>query len=205
MNDVTALLAAYRDVLFEHRYIILLAVTVFEGTWTVLLAGVLSATGFFVLPFALISCIIGETIGGMMWYAIGYFFGGRSIDWMVRNSPTKKALLASVRKHTERATGLIVFLVKVTYSITTPTLILVGMLKYDIRKYTIINFIGSVFWATMLIGLGYFLGDRAREYVPVLKTVGHAVVTGTLIVLAGLAVHRFGRIFLKRVERQVNP
>jgi membrane protein DedA with SNARE-associated domain len=197
MND-SALLTSLGTVLLEHRYLILFAVAIFDGTWSVLAAGVLAATGFFDVRPAVAILIVSETIGGYLWYAIGRFGGARSLDWLLRKRPSAAAVLERVRARTERATGIVLFIVKVTYSVTVPVLILIGTLRYDLRKFSAINIAGSVIWASMVFGLGYLAGDRARAFVPVLKDVGHAVLLVLGAAAAVWTIHRVGSSYLRR-------
>ena len=45
---------------------------------------------------------------------------------------------------------------------TIATLIMAGSLKYDIKKFSLYNFVGSVGWVCMVLFTGYFFGQSYK-------------------------------------------
>jgi membrane protein DedA with SNARE-associated domain len=161
IDSFTALFATHQEAILQYRYAILLLVALFEGTGTMIATGAMIATGFFNPFYALVACTIAEIIDGFIWYTVGYYFGATPIEYFIRNSPARQAFMAAIRRHSDKSAGLVVLLVKMTYSVTNATLILIGSLKYDLKRFAVFNIIGSIGWATMLLSLGYVFGQAA--------------------------------------------
>ncbi len=201
MDSVIALFNTHQDIILQYRYLILMCVLVLEGTATMLATGALIATGFFDVVPALFVCIFAEIVDGFIWYSVGYIFGSKPIDWFIRNSPGRQAFMAAIRKHADRSAGLVVLLVKMTYSITNATLVLVGSLKYDVRRFAVVNVIGSIGWAALLLSLGYSFGHTALAYLPGLRLIGLTVFFVIVSVIALLLLKHFGDVLIRRVRR----
>lgn len=203
VDSFTALFATHQEVILAYRYPILLVVALIEGTGTMIATGALVAAGVFEWPYALLTCTIAEILDGFVWYSVGYFFGARPIEYFVRKSPARQAFMAAIQHHAERAAGAVILAVKMTYSVTNPTLILIGSLKYPVKRYAVYNIIGSVGWATMLISLGYFFGHAAAHYLRAFRWVG---LTVFIVVCSGIALiilKESGNRVLARVKRTV--
>ncbi len=201
-QPVVDLVVQHQETLLHYKYAILLGVAFFEGTVTMITAGVLIASGVFWWPIALLVCTIAEIVDGFVWYSVGYFFGSKPIDYFIRNSPARQAFMAAVRKHSDRYAGLVVLAVKLTYSVTNPTLILVGSLKYNFKKYTVFNLIGSLGWAAILLSLGYTFGRAAFDHLRQFREAGFAVFLVLCSALALLALREIGVLYIKRIRRE---
>ena len=202
-NSLSTLFASHQAVILEYRYAILLVIALFEGTGTIITAGALTAAGIFEWPYVLAVCTLAEIFDGYLWYSVGYFFGAKPIEYFTRNSPARQAFMAAVRKHSDRSAGLVVLAVKLTYSITNPTLILIGSLKYDIKRYSFYNLIGSIGWAAILLSLGYTFGRTAFNYLREFRTAGIIVFIIICSVVALLALREFSDVLIKRVRKEV--
>jgi len=186
----------------EHRYLILLAVTSLEGTWSILAAGTLTAAGFFAVWPALLVCILGEVLGGFLWYGVGRLVGVNVIERFMHGSVVRRALLDRIRQHSERTAWLIVILVKLTYSATVPTLILIGSLRYNLKRYALANAIGSIGWVAMLFWLSFGVGKPVVQYLSSLRAVG--LIVGGLV-FGGLALWGLsiaGAKVLRRIQEE---
>lgn len=202
-SPLVTLFTAHQATILQYRYIILFAVALIEGTGTMITAGVLIAMGIFEAPLALLVCTMAEIIDGFLWYTVGYFFGATPIEYFVRNSPARQAFMAAIRRHSDRYAGLVVLAVKLTYSVTNPTLILIGSLKYDIKRYTIFNIIGSVGWAAILLSLGYAFGKTAFIYLREFRVIGITVFVTMCSIIALIVLKESGNFFIKKVKKEV--
>ncbi len=200
IDSFTALFATHQAVILQYRYALLMLVVVFEGTATMIATGTLIATGFFNPAYALAVCVLAEILDGFIWYTVGYYFGATPIEYFIRNSPGRQAFMAAIRRHSDRSAGLVVLLVKMTYSVTNATLILIGSLKYNLKRFTFFNVIGSVGWATMLLSLGYVFGQAALAYLPAFRVVGVTVFFVICGVVTLIALKYFGDTLIRRVR-----
>ncbi len=202
IDSFTALFSTHQEVIFQYRYAILLLVSIFEGTATMIAAGAMIATGFFNPLYALAVCTVAEIINGFIWYTVGYYFGAIPIAFLVRNSPGRQAFMAAIRHHSDRSAGLVVLLVKMTYSVTSATLILIGSLKYNLKRFAFFNILGSIGWTMMLLSLGYAFGQAALAYLPTFRLIGVTIFFILCSVGVLFVLRYFGDTLMRRVRRE---
>lgn len=200
IDSFTALFISHQEMLLHYRYAILLLVVIFEGTATMVATGAMIAAGIFNPLYAFLVCSLAEFIDGFVWYTVGYYFGATPIEYFIRNSPGRQALMATIRRHSDRSAGLVILVVKMTYSVTNATLILIGSLKYNFKRFAFYNAVGSFGWAAMLLGLGYVFGQAALSYLPALRTFGVTVFFILCAVIALFVLKHFGDMLIRRVR-----
>lgn len=171
-------------ILLSHKYLFLFLGSAIEGMNTMVLGGFLVSTGFISLLPTLLIFIIGETINGYIWYFVGYFAGSKPIDKWGRSKPRSEKIINTVQNYFERYSGKAILLTKFTFSLTIATEIMAGSLKYDFKKFSWYNFVGSTGWVCMVLFTGYFFGQSYKLLLKYLKDVGYALVfLGGAIVL----------------------
>ncbi len=162
MQEVLDFLQNNFPILLTHKYIFLFMGSAIEGMNTMVLGGFLVSTGFVALVPTLLIFILGETINGYIWYCVGYFAGSKPIDKWARSKPRSEKVINTVQRYFEKYSGRAILITKFTYSMTIATLIMAGSLKYDIKKFSLYNFIGSVGWVCMVLFTGYFFGQSYK-------------------------------------------
>lgn len=162
MEQFLSFLQINFPVLFSHKYLFLFLGSAIEGANTMILGGFLASTGFVSLLALFFLFILGETINGYIWYCVGYFAGSKPIDKWARSKPRSEKVINTVQKYFEKYSGRAILITKFTYSMTIVTLVMAGSLKYDIKKFSLYNFIGSVGWVCMVLFTGYFFGQSYK-------------------------------------------
>ena len=148
--------------LISHKYLFLFIGAAIEGLSALVIGGFLVATnGVQFLP-ALMAFSFGHTLNGYIWYAVGYYGGAKSIDRWGRPKENSRKIIEKVEDYFKRHSGKAIFITKFTFSLTIATQIMAGSFKYDLRKYSWYNFIGSVCWATFAMSIGYFFGQSYK-------------------------------------------
>jgi len=127
-----------------------------------ILGGFLVSTGFVAFLPMLLLFMLGETINGYAWYAVGYFAGSKPIDKWGRSKPKSEKIINTVQHYFEKHSGKAILITKFTFSLTIATMIMAGSLKYDLRKFSFYNFIGSLGWACITFFSGYFFGQSYK-------------------------------------------
>ena len=162
MQPFLNFLQIHLPILFEHRYVFLFLGSMIEGLNTLVLGGFLVSTGFVSLIPMLFIFILGETINGYIWYAVGYFAGSKPIDKWGRSEPKSEKIINIVQEYFEKYSGRAILLTKFTFSLTIATEIMAGSLKYNFKKFSLYNFIGSTGWVCMTLFTGYFFGQSYK-------------------------------------------
>lgn len=169
MENFLNFLQTNLPLLFEHKYIFLFLGAMIEGLNTMVLGGFLVSTHS--IPFlpTFIVFTLGYTVNGYIWYLVGYFGGAKPIDKWGRAKPKSDKIIKMVQYYFEKHSGKAIIITKFTFSLTIAALIMAGSLKYNLKKFTLYNFIGSVGWVAMTLFIGYFFGQSYRFFIIYLK------------------------------------
>jgi membrane-associated protein len=155
--------------LINYRYLFLFVGATIEGLNTMVLGGFLVSTGSVKLAPSFLLFTLGYTINGYIWYTVGYFGGSKPIDKWGRKEPKSDKIIRKVQEYFEKYSGRAIVLTKFTFSLTIATLIMAGSLKYDMKKFSFYNFIGSVGWVVVTLFVGYFFGESYKFFFVYIK------------------------------------
>ncbi len=181
-------LAVHYPLLLHYKYLLLLVVGTLEGFNVFIIAGFLISIGTLAFVPAFFICLVGELINSYFWYFVGYYGGAKPIDFFVRKSQKKRALVEKIRTYMHQHTAKVLVLVKLTYSVTVATLILIGSIKYSLKKFSFYNFFSSIGWVIITFGIGYFFGRGYQLYVTYFQNVSYII----LFIAAVIAIVYIG-------------
>lgn len=143
---------------------------------------------------------LGYTVNGYLWYMVGYFAGSKPIDKWARSKPKSEKIINIVQKYFEMHSGKAIVITKFTFSLTIAALIMAGSLKYNLRKFTWYNFVGSIGWVAMTLFIGYFFGQSYKFFFVYLKNFTYFVVfLGGAIALIYILKAVFRSAFVKAI------
>ncbi|HXK40501.1 MAG TPA: VTT domain-containing protein, partial [Candidatus Paceibacterota bacterium] len=138
------------------------------------------------------------TINGYIWYTVGYFAGAKPIDKWGRKDKKGRKIIEKVEEYFNKYSGRAIIITKFTFSLTIATLIMAGSLKYDLKKFTFYNFIGSVGWVVVTLFVGYFFGQSYKLFFVYLKNFTYGLVfLGGAIALIYVIKLLLGSAFVK--------
>ncbi len=178
------------SLLIEYRYWILFPLACFEGPIIGFVAGILIAADYF-NPFVVFGILIlGDVIPDITYYMIGRFGNRRGL--MERLGGKLGIKLEHFEKiqrlwftHTTRT----MFITKFAYGLSTPLLISSGIVKLPFNRFWTNTVPLSVLQYSVLLTLGYFLGN---SFVAVESTLVRVqIVIAAVAVIAG-AYYFFG-------------
>lgn len=152
------------------------------------LAGFLTGQGRMWFPGAVLAATAGSVAGALILYYLGYYFGERRIRALARRFG-KWAMVSEedidkaddwFDRHDREAVlfGRLFPVVRSLISIPA------GIRHMKLTKFIVYTTIGSAIWNTVLIGIGWILGDNWEE---VEQYVGYVQYLVILAVLAGIA------------------
>jgi len=162
MDGVLFFIQTHLPFLINHKYLFIYLGTSIEGLNSTILAGFLASVGAVSLWPVLFLCVIGAMTNGFMWYTVGYFAGSKPIDKWGRKDEKGRKIIEKVEDYFHRYSGRAIIITKLTWSLTIATMITAGSLKYDLKKFTLYNFIGSMGWAFMVVFFGFFFGQSYK-------------------------------------------
>ncbi|HEV3244789.1 MAG TPA: DedA family protein [Candidatus Paceibacterota bacterium] len=189
--------AAILALILQYRYPILVPVALVAGFPTGMVVGVAIRLGYLELFLAYACIMLGELIGDVIWYVVGYYRGetfarrfGKYIGITDANITKAKELF---RKYDQR----ILFSSKLTtgFGFAIPILFTAGMSRMSFWRYMRANISGQFIWSGALIAVGYFFGDLYLRVDTVFERV--STISAFVIVLAcffGFAKYAWSRI-----------
>lgn len=146
-------------------YFIIIIVGFAEGPVLSVLCGLLLAGGYMNFFGVYGALMLGDLIGDVMWYYIGYHFGHSFINRFGRYFNITDEHVVKLKDIFHRFKNKILFFSKITSGFGFAILILftAGFSRIPFRRYIAINFIGQFFWSGLLIFLGYSFGSMYSQ------------------------------------------
>src|SRR3990167_7685098 len=198
MENVIHLFESSFPTLVEYKYLFLFLGSIFEGLNSMVLGGFLVSVGTIkLLPIFLIFTV-GYIFNGYLWYSVGYFAGAKPIDKWVRKDKKGRKIVEKVEEYFHKYSGRAIVFTKFTFSLTIATLIMAGSLKYNLKKFSLYNFIGSIGWVAVTLFVGYFFGQSYKLFFVYLKhfTYGLIFLSGAIALIYIIKLI-FGSAFVK--------
>ncbi|MDB5115421.1 MAG: Membrane-associated protein [Mucilaginibacter sp.] len=167
------------------------------GDYLLFMAGLLCSSGM--IDVSLGTLMISVMIAGILGNYTGYWFGYRTGPVLFSRQDSlffKKRYVIIAEEFYAKHGGMALVLGRFFPIIRTFAPIFAGVVKVDLKKFTLYNIIGSVTWVSIFILAGFFLG---RKY-PQLKDYLQYVVFGLIIVTTIPLVFAFFKKRLVKVE-----
>ncbi|HEY4474375.1 MAG TPA: DedA family protein [Candidatus Paceibacterota bacterium] len=198
MGNIVHLFESSFPTLVEYKYLLLFLGSIFEGLNSMVLGGFLVSVGSIkLLPIFLIFTI-GYIFNGYLWYSVGYFAGAKPIDKWVRKDKKGRKIVEKVEEYFHKYSGRAIVFTKFTFSLTIATLIMAGSLKYNLKKFSLYNFIGSIGWVALTLFIGYFFGQSYKFFIEYLKGFSYFILfLGGAVILVYILKFIFGSAFIK--------
>lgn len=157
----------------QYKYLFIFLGATIEGMNAIIVGGFLSSIDKVNLIIVFLLCVVGVTINGYAWYAIGYCAGAKPLDRWGRKDPKSKKVIEKVEQYFNRYSGRAILIAKLTWSLTIATLIMAGSFKYNLRKFGWYNLIGSIGWVALLFFVGFVFGEGYKIVFGYLKGVAY--------------------------------
>lgn len=198
MEQLLSFLQQNFPVIVSYKYLFLFLGAMIEGLNTMVLGGFLVSVNTIKLLPTFLLFLLAYTINGYIWYTVGYFAGAKPIDKWGRKDQKGRKIIEKVEEYFSKYSGRAIILTKFTFSLTIATLIMAGSLKYNLRKFTLYNFIGSVGWVAVTLFVGYFFGQSYKLFFVYLKNFTYGLVfLGGAIALIYIIKLILGSAFVK--------
>jgi membrane protein DedA with SNARE-associated domain len=126
-----------------------------EGETVLALGGLAAHRGYLALPWVIAIAAAGGFLGDQVYFGIGRLGGARLV-----------ARFPNLRPGVERATRLLhryavplIIGIRFTYGLRIVGPMAIGMSGVHWLRFALLNFVGAVLWALVVVGIGYVLGD----------------------------------------------
>ncbi len=151
-------------------------------------SGFLASTGRFDLNLVAASGAIGNVIGSLIAYAIGFYGHEKLVRRFIRKFGKwiliSEKELDETEKLLHRFKDLVVLASRVIPGIRTVISLPCGFAKLPLGRFIVLTFLGSLVWSYILAWIGFVLGQNWRTIGPYLHKLD-AVIIGMIIFLVG--------------------
>lgn len=155
------------------------------------LVGILALKFDMSLSLVIIASILGGLFGSIINYYLGYKFGKPLLALIKNRYPkTKKSIKASYR-WLAKYEKISVMLSRLVPLARTFISIVAGVTKMDVVEFALYSGIGIAVWNTILIFIGYVLGDNMSLIYMILEKYSSIVVCILVIIFIGYIINRY--------------
>jgi membrane protein DedA with SNARE-associated domain len=195
------------NLLHEHWYIFAFLGALFEGTYIMILAGVLYKFGYFNF-WGLIGVLsLGYFINGLFFYLIGRWGGQQILEKWIKKLHITRKLFEKLEAYFEKHSVKTLFITRITYGLSIPTLIIAGSFKMKLKKFILVTIVAGFVWIFVMLGVGYIFGISYEAIGSIAKGIATGFAVFLFIVAISLSIliiywlRKSAKIkFLRRLE-----
>lgn len=162
----------------SYGYWAVLVGTLMEGETVLLAAGFAAHRGLLDWRTVLAVAVVGATVGDQAAFLAGRWKGPALIarfPALARNAPRVKALMA--RYHAP-----FILALRFLYGLRIAGPVMLGAGECPVLRFALLNFLGALIWAPLIMGAGYAFGATIETMLHDLKRIEEIVVVGILAV-----------------------
>jgi len=180
----------------QLKYPLVVVGTIIEGPVLMVAAGFLYRLDFFDLLPLFLSLMVGDLIGDMLWYGVGYYFADPFIGKFGRFLGITPEMFERGKTFFQRHDVKILVISKITlgFGMALATLLAAGASRVPMRTYLSLNAGGEVFLVGGLLAVGYFFGHVYTFVSAGFRT----VFVLAMAVLVVFLIHNFSK-YVRRV------
>lgn len=147
----------------HYGYFVMLPLMIVEGPVATIIAAMLASLGAFWWPMVLLFSILGDVIGDVVLFALGYRYGLGFVRRVGKYMGITEKLVLRMEKYFARHGGKTILAVKSTTGLCWATFVAAGIVKMDFKKFLKYSILGGIIWSSFLVAMGYFYGYLWRE------------------------------------------
>jgi membrane protein DedA with SNARE-associated domain len=165
------------------------------------LAGYLTGRGEMNYFWAVVVSTTGAVVGALILYYFGQWFGDHRVRWMVRNWGKWFAITEedfdTASAWFDRRGNIAVMLCRCVPIVRSIVSIPAGIRKMPLLPFVAYSAVGSAVWNSILIGLGWIVGDNWEDIEGYADYLQYAVIL-LVLVLGAYYVYKRKDLFLKQ-------
>ena len=165
----------------QYGYWLMLPLMIAEGPVVTIIAAMLASLGAFNWFVVLILSIIGDMLGDVIFYWLGYRWGMGFVRNVGKYLGITERVVERMEKYFLNHGGKTIFAVKSTTGLCWATFVTAGIVKMDFKKFLKYSFLGGVVWSGFLVAMGYFYGYLWKEIKQYISWVGWIIFAVAII------------------------
>ncbi|MEK9208437.1 MAG: DedA family protein [Patescibacteria group bacterium] len=127
-------------------------------------AGFLASQGKLLIPLVILAAVLGDFVGGLIAYSIGYFLEETLIFGAIKKYGKyvllKEGDYVKTTNIVKKYGAPIVFLAKLTPGLKTWTSVAAGICEIKLQKFVVASVSASIIYNSVLVFAGYYLGKN---------------------------------------------
>lgn len=147
-------------------------IMILEGPIITLIGAFLASLGIFNVFIVLSLSILGDIVGDIILYAIGYYGGANILPKAERFLKIQPATIGKLKNYFIKHGRKTIFYVKSTTGLCWITFITAGTIKMNFRDFAMASFWGGIVWSSFLVISGYFFGYAFEKINNYIKSAG---------------------------------
>lgn len=149
-------------------YPLMLVAMIVEGPTVTLLAAFAASLGFFNVYVVFALGMLGDIVGDIILYVIGYTGGTKALVKAEKILKIKPALVTKIEHLFNNHGKKTIFAVKSTTGLCWITFIAAGAVRMKFKEFLTGSFLGGIIWSSFLVLMGYFFGyafETINDYI----------------------------------------
>jgi len=171
-------------------YPLMLLLMTLEGPIITIISAFLASLGYFNIFIVFSLSVLGDVLGDIVLYFIGYFGGHKILLKAEKFLKIKESVIEKLREKFRQNGAKIIFYVKSTTGLCYITFILAGTARMKLSKFVKYSILGGLFWSSFLVIVGYFFGYAAEQISEYIKYAGYIILTGAVMFFIGLTLYK---------------
>jgi membrane protein DedA with SNARE-associated domain len=143
--------------------------------------GFIASQGSITLVGAIMAATVAGILGSLLCYYIGYFGGTSALNFIGDKIPSSRKSIHAAKSYFDKYSKMSILFARVLPIARTYISIPAGIAKMNVMTFIMYSSVGIVVWNTILISLGYFLGNNWKVVESIIKD--YSLIVGVIFAL----------------------
>ena len=166
----------------QWGYVLVFLGALFEGETMLLLAGLVVHNGHLALPPIILLAAAGGFLGDLAFFLLGRRYVGR----LLKRFPSLRSPAARADDLLSRYHAPFILANRFLYGLRIAGPVAVGMSAIPATRFALINLLGAVLWACVIVGVGYLFGQAVELLLGDVRRIEEGLLGG--IILLGVLI-----------------
>lgn len=171
-------------------YPTMLVLMIIEGPIATILAAFAASLGFFNVYLVFILSMLGDIIGDMILYAIGYVGGAKALAKAEKILRIKPGIVAKLEKLFSLHGRKTIFAVKSTTGLCWITFVAAGTIRMKFQDFLFGSVFGGIVWSSFLVVMGYFFGYAFLQINDYIRYAGLIIFAAAICFFAAITAYK---------------
>lgn len=165
-------------------------IMVLEGPIATIVGSFLASLGFFNIFIILVLSVLGDILGDIILYSVGYFGGEKILKKAEKFLKISEATLEKINKLFYQHGKKTIFYVKSTTGLCWITFIAAGTAKMKFKDFLFASFWGGIAWSFFLSIVGFFFGYAFEKIDTIIRYAGSLIFSVALLFFISLSLYK---------------